>query len=553
MNIEEQKNSLLSADEEMEKIKEHLTDEGQARTDSSGTTSIEITDYYARIIKTADKDYLLSDRELYKILCMIKDEFERIRLENILFTRAKELKILTATKQLYKAYSEEYRKANSNYNYAVPEAPLWINAKGNINEDLFCYDFMQKKALKCINKRFYGLDGYISDEEIEHEIYKEISPFLTNKIASKVSDLKNSLKARAFSPPLKPDDKNIHLANGTLNIKDGTFTNEKIFCLNRLNVEWNDDKKLPAYWIGFLMELMNKQDILTLQEYLGYSLIPTNRGQTLLIITGSGGEGKSRIGLILKEIFGKNAVIGKVQDLETNRFAVSALENKLLFIDDDLKTESLKETGTIKSIVTAESQIEVERKQIQRYEADIYARLILFGNSVLSSLYDHTDGFYRRQLIIEVLPKKENRIDDKFLIDKLKVEKNEIFKWCYKGLQRLIKNDFNFTVSERSQQAFESMKHNNFNFLSFLQDENYIKFDKNSSITSTELCTTYSIWCTDNAETRLKDNTILTYLKQNEKKLGIKFDFNLVNEKNRRVRGFKGMKRGIKFYSDNFR
>ena len=41
-------------------------------------------------------------------------------------------------------------------------------------------------------------------------------------------------------------------------------------------------------------------DILTLQEYLGYCLIPSTKGQKMLIITGKGGEGKSRIGLVMR-------------------------------------------------------------------------------------------------------------------------------------------------------------------------------------------------------------------------------------------------------------
>ena len=54
--------------------------------------------------------------------------------------------------------------------------------------------------------------------------------------------------------------------------------------------------------------LFRSDDILTLQEYLGYCLIPSTKGQKMLIITGKGGEGKSRIGLVMRSLLGRNKV-----------------------------------------------------------------------------------------------------------------------------------------------------------------------------------------------------------------------------------------------------
>ena len=43
-----------------------------------------------------------------------------------------------------------------------------------------------------------------------------------------------------------------------------------------------------------------------MQEYLGYCLIPTNRGQTMMLLKGNGGEGKSRIGVVMQKMLGDN-------------------------------------------------------------------------------------------------------------------------------------------------------------------------------------------------------------------------------------------------------
>ena len=82
----------------------------------------------------------------------------------------------------------------------------------------------------------------------------------------------------------------------------------------------------------------------------------------MLLIIGKGGEGKSRIGRILKRIFGHNMNSGSLQKLETDKFARADQEGKLLYLDDDMKTEALPSTNVIKAIVTAEDEMDLESR-----------------------------------------------------------------------------------------------------------------------------------------------------------------------------------------------
>ena len=103
-------------------------------------------------------------------------------------------------------------------------------------------------------------------------------------------------------------------------------------------------------------QLLDDADIPTLQEYLGYCLIPSTKGQKMMLIVGKGGEGKSRIGLVLKRLMGDAASNGSVQKVENNRFARADLERRLLMIDDDMDMNALPKTNYIKTIVTAEAK-----------------------------------------------------------------------------------------------------------------------------------------------------------------------------------------------------
>ena len=60
----------------------------------------------------------------------------------------------------------------------------------------------------------------------------------------------------------------------------------------------------------------------------------------MLMLIGKGGEGKSRIGVVMNAIFGLNMNTTSIQKVETNRFARADLEGKLLMVDDDLDTVS---------------------------------------------------------------------------------------------------------------------------------------------------------------------------------------------------------------------
>ena len=132
--------------------------------------------------------------------------------------------------------------------------------------------------------------------------------------------------------------------NGTYFL-DGTFTEEKEYCGNRLSVSYRADAPAPQHWLRFLSELLEPEDIPALQEYLGYCLIPSTKGQKMLMLIGKGGEGKSRIGVVMNAIFGLNMNTTSIQKVENNRVARADLEGKLLIIDDDLDMNCLLYTS----------------------------------------------------------------------------------------------------------------------------------------------------------------------------------------------------------------
>ena len=352
-----------------------------------------------------------------------------------------------------------------------PLWPDWYNGK-KIDEVQFGRAFLEQWPLKCVNSTLYTLDGPVEDEsEIKQRILENIEEYVTSGLSKKVTNILETIKLLAFSDPFPIEQDCIHLQNGVYHLPDGTFQESRLFCQNRLPVKYDPKAASPDRWLTFLHELLDDADIPTLQEYLGYCLIPSTKGQKMMLIVGKGGEGKSRIGLVLKRLMGDAASNGSVQKVENNRFARADLERRLLMIDDDMDMNALPKTNYIKTIVTAEAKLDLERKGVQSYQRDIYARFLCFGNGALTSLYDHSDGFFRRQLILTTKDKPADRTDDPFLVEKMCAELEGILLWCLEGLHRLVQNDFRFTVSERAAANVDTIKRSSNNVIDFMESE----------------------------------------------------------------------------------
>lgn len=355
-----------------------------------------------------------------------------------------------------------------------------------------------------------------------------------------MSNLLANIKLLAYSPPLPIEADRIHVANGTY-FMDKRFSSEKTFCNNRLTVAYYPDASPPGKWLRFLSELLYPEDIPTLQEYLGYCLLPTTKGQKMLILIGKGGEGKSRIGLVMRSIFGDSMNTTSIQKVESNRFSRADLENKLLMVDDDMDMSTLPKTNYIKSIVTSECKMDMERKGVQSYQSQLYVRFLCFGNGALTALHDRSDGFFRRQIVLTTKDKPAGRMDDPFLSDKLIAEREGIFLWCLDGLHRLLDNNYHFTVSDRAKENISVVVREANNIVDFLSSAGYVQFKADSEASTRDLYAAYKVWCEDNAENPLSPKSFSGFIAQNAGAYQLEATNNVYIGSGKRCRGYLGI------------
>lgn len=420
-------------------------------------------------------------------------------------------------------------------------ASPWFE-KNRVNETAFCDAFRKKYGdMVCINGIFYDENGVVERDKLLQRITQELSPYVTTRLAQKAKDLLSALRSFCYQETPQADPSRIHVKGGYVTL-DGVYHADRYITQNRLNVEHDPAAQPPAVFLDYVNALLEPEDVLTLQEFLGYCCIPTTKAQKMLFLIGSGGEGKSVLTQVLKGVFGTSMTSGSLHDLERNRFTLANLEGKLLFLDEDMGVSATKESQVQKRLVTANAPLSIERKGEQAVQAEIYCRLMAFGNVPFSTLYDHSEGAFRRRIILTTKPKQEGRRDDRDLPDKILQGKSGVFNWMLEGLSRLTSNGWEFTISQRARENLEETKQESFNLLGFLADENAVRLgDLSRKITGVDLYDAYTAWCYANGEKPVSRKSVTSYLKQEQQRLGIQASNHVPDSQGGKVRGFAGI------------
>ena len=420
------------------------------------------------------------------------------------------------------------------------------NKNGNqvINYKKFIDAFIQINQCVYCNGTFYTPEGAVSNQSIRKDIAYSLADMgWVSKLDAPTNSIFTSLKDMCPVDELEVDASVIPLANGDLHIGGSTWEfrlGEKKPTPYRLSVNYTPKTEPTPLFDKWLKDVFAAEDIPVIQEIFGYCLVPTTAAQEAFFLVGDAGVGKSGMGAILRSLMGGAFIPITTQDLLSNRFGMSSVENKLIAYDDDLGTAALEETGTLKKLITADIPIPAERKYADSFTFIPYARIIACANFMLSSLYDDSDGFYRRLHPIVVKDKDPNRKTiNKFYDMIVKEEKEQILRWALVGLKRVIKNGWKISWSDRSREYLGNFKAQTNPIEEFFNAT--IEFGEDYDISFAEMKKTFSTWCKDNGIRDISDRRLSRWLSDNAEKKSIEYDKN-IKRGNKYVRGYRGCK-----------
>ena len=96
--------------------------------------------------------------------------------------------------------------------------PVWFDGQ-NINEALFCEEFLHERRIIFANGAFFTPDGRVTDDlPLRGEIYDKLKFCAVNNIPRKITNILEVLKLEAQVPDFPPEQDRIHLSNGTLQV-----------------------------------------------------------------------------------------------------------------------------------------------------------------------------------------------------------------------------------------------------------------------------------------------------------------------------------------------
>lgn len=196
----------------------------------------------------------------------------------------------------------------------------------------------------------------------------------------------------------KYNENQLVVKNGILDVVKRTlspFDPEKVF-FNKLNLFY--DEKMLDFPEGmeFLQSTLACQDdIDTVQEIFGYSLLDNCKFKKAFLFVGSEDNGKSVLIDYLSSMVGKENISNvSMQSIDGDQFSASELFGKMLNINADIPASKINESSMLKNLIAGD-MISANRKFLTPIKFRNRAKIIFAANNVPET-EDESDGFFTR-------------------------------------------------------------------------------------------------------------------------------------------------------------
>lgn len=334
----------------------------------------------------------------------------------------------------------------------------------------------EKHKLKTFNDtdeiRYYNSGTYhahadaLLGGEIESAWCKEASTHTTKEIL-------NHVRRTTYTPREAWNLKGyINLQNGVIEVATGQLVAsdpERPFTY-ALPIAYNPEAKCPNIE-KFLGEVFRKEDIPTALEIIGYCLYTGYPIHRAILLFGGGSNGKSTfINLIKKFLGSENTSSISIQQLSEDQYGKSWLYGKLANLYADLEDRALKDTGVFK-ILTGEDMITTNVKYGRDSLTFTNHAKMIFSANKFPKVYDDSDAFFRRWIILKFDRTFTEKEADKDLISKLTTEEelSGLLNLALTGLKRLLDNG-SFTSTRSIEETREEYTRNSDTVGAFILD-----------------------------------------------------------------------------------
>lgn len=280
----------------------------------------------------------------------------------------------------------------------------------------------------------------------------------------------------------KPKDPNktlINFNNGTLEIDEMGDINFREFekrddLYYQLNFDFDPNAKADLFHKYLQRVLIDQNEQLVLAEYCGYVFIKNSllKLEKILILLGSGNNGKSLFYSLLYSIIGKENIstFGIASLTNENGYYRAQLQHKLLNYSSEI---GVRLDSTMFKILSSGEPCQARSPYGKPFILENYCRFIFNANELPQDIENNT-AFFRRFIILNFDQTISEEEKDVQLAAKIiESELPGIFIWILNGLRRLITNK-KFTYSLKSEKILNEYKEQSDTVLLMLNELEYV-------------------------------------------------------------------------------
>jgi putative DNA primase/helicase len=385
---------------------------------------------------------------------------------------------------------EEHTHKGVYFNEKDKFIPKWL-AEDVMDRDHFI-TLMDSKEIYVWRNGYYMPDGEVVIAQHCKNLLQEA--FSKHRVSEVEAYIRVDTYTRLKEPPLHL----MNVENGFLDIDTRELKPHRpeYHFFNKLPVKYDPECKGEKVQL-FLREVTGSEsDAKVLEEFIGYCLYRTYIFHKALALVGEGANGKSTFLMLVKQLLGVRNVSGRgLIDMEVDRFAKASLFGKLANIYADLSDDILRKTGTFK-MLTGGDVIEAQRKFQHAFTFVNYAKL-LFSCNKLPAVYDNTNAFFRRWIIIVFPNVFQGDNCDPNLLKKLTTpsELSGFLNIALAGLTRLLNNG-GFSYSKSTEETREDYIRKSDPLAAFVMD--CIAEDQATIVLKQPLYGLFAFYCREN-------------------------------------------------------
>jgi P4 family phage/plasmid primase-like protien len=250
----------------------------------------------------------------------------------------------------------------------------------------------------------------------------------------------------------------IALENGVLDVEKQTLLEKSpgYFIISKIPEAYDINAKFPNI-LKFLIEVFGENQLIALQEALGYTLHKEPLFEKAFMLIGDGANGKSTFLNLLQAFLGPgNYSNVTLQEICYNRFASANLYQKMANISADLPKTAISTSGRFK-MLTGRDTISAEFKHKNAFQFLNTAKMWFSCNEFPQTTED-TLAYVRRWKIFNCQNVFIGERADSKILEKLTTfeELSGFLNWILEGLKRLLTNG-RFSVNETEQTLRENI------------------------------------------------------------------------------------------------